>query len=108
MPVFLGGLVRKIADTTYRREPDAEDEPQGILYGSGLIAGASILGIAAAMLGFLPASTATRIPPDGRDTRELAAALADNTSSASSCSRCSASRCGAARRTRRKSLSGKG
>jgi putative OPT family oligopeptide transporter len=54
MPVFLGGLVRKIADTVYRREPDAEDEPQGILYCSGLIAGASILGIAAAMLGFLP------------------------------------------------------
>ena len=54
MPVFLGGLVRKIADITYRREPDAEDEPQGILYCSGLIAGASILGIAAAMLGFLP------------------------------------------------------
>jgi len=54
MPVFLGGLVRKIADRTYKREPDAEDEPQGILYCSGLIAGASILGIAAAMLGFLP------------------------------------------------------
>jgi putative OPT family oligopeptide transporter len=54
MPVFLGGLVRKIADTAYKREPDAEDEPQGTLYCSGLIAGASILGIAAAMLGFLP------------------------------------------------------
>ncbi|HET6203220.1 MAG TPA: oligopeptide transporter, OPT family [Planctomycetota bacterium] len=54
MPVFLGGLVRRIADATYRRAPDAEDEPQGTLYGSGLIAGASILGIAAAMLGFLP------------------------------------------------------
>jgi uncharacterized oligopeptide transporter (OPT) family protein len=54
MPVFLGGLVRKLADRTYRREPDAEDESQGILYCSGLIAGASILGIAAAMLGFLP------------------------------------------------------
>jgi len=54
MPVFLGGLVRRIADATYEREPDAEDEPQGTLYGSGLIAGASILGIAAAMLGFLP------------------------------------------------------
>jgi hypothetical protein len=54
MPVFLGGLVRMIADRTYRREPDAEDEPQGVLYCSGLIAGASILGIAAAMLGFLP------------------------------------------------------
>ncbi len=54
MPVFLGGLVRKIADATYHREPDAEDESQGTLYCSGLIAGASILGIAAAMLGFLP------------------------------------------------------
>ena len=54
MPVFLGGLVRKIADRTYRRAADAEDEPQGVLYCSGLIAGASILGIAAAMLGFLP------------------------------------------------------
>jgi uncharacterized oligopeptide transporter (OPT) family protein len=54
MPVFLGGLVRKIADKRYGRAPDAEDEPQGILYCSGLIAGASILGIVAAMLGFLP------------------------------------------------------
>jgi putative OPT family oligopeptide transporter len=54
MPVFLGGLVRKTADRVYRRTPDAEDEPQGTLYSSGLIAGASILGIAAAMLGFLP------------------------------------------------------
>jgi putative OPT family oligopeptide transporter len=54
MPVFLGGLVRKLADTAYKREPDAEDEPQGTLYCSGLIAGASILGIAAAMLGFVP------------------------------------------------------
>jgi putative OPT family oligopeptide transporter len=53
MPVYLGGIVRKVADRVYRREPDAEDEPQGTLFGSGLIAGASILGIAAAMLGFL-------------------------------------------------------
>jgi putative OPT family oligopeptide transporter len=54
MPVFLGGVVRKFADMAYKREPDAEDEPQGTLYCSGLIAGASILGIAAAMLGFVP------------------------------------------------------
>jgi hypothetical protein len=54
MPVFLGGLVRKIADLRYRREPDAEDEPEGTLYCSGLIAGASILGIFAAMQAFLP------------------------------------------------------
>jgi uncharacterized oligopeptide transporter (OPT) family protein len=54
MPVFLGGLVRKLADLAYKRTPDAEDEPQGTLYCSGLIAGASIVGIAAAMLGLVP------------------------------------------------------
>jgi putative OPT family oligopeptide transporter len=54
LPVFLGGLVRKLADKVYRREPDAEDEPEGVLYSSGLIAGASILGILAAALTFLP------------------------------------------------------
>ncbi|MSR62248.1 MAG: oligopeptide transporter, OPT family [Planctomycetes bacterium] len=54
MPVFLGGVVRKFADKAYKREPDAEDEPQGILFSSGLIAGAAILGILAAALTFLP------------------------------------------------------
>jgi uncharacterized oligopeptide transporter (OPT) family protein len=44
MPVFLGGLVRKIADHTYKRP----------LWCSGLIAGASILGILAAMQSFIP------------------------------------------------------
>jgi len=53
LPVFLGGLVRRIADKLYRREPDAEDEPEGTLYSSGLIAGAAILGILAAALTFL-------------------------------------------------------
>lgn len=38
----------------YKRAPDAEDEPEGTLYSSGLIAGASILGILAAALTFLP------------------------------------------------------
>ncbi|HEU4418059.1 MAG TPA: OPT/YSL family transporter, partial [Planctomycetota bacterium] len=54
MPVFLGGLVRKIADRRYGREPDAEEEPEGTLWCSGLIAGASILGILAAMQSFVP------------------------------------------------------
>ncbi len=54
MPVYLGGLVRKLADRSYRREPDAEDESEGTLWCSGLIAGASILGILAAMQSFLP------------------------------------------------------
>src|SRR5688572_32784606 len=53
MPVFLGGVVRKLADRFYRREPDAEDEPEGTLYSSGLIAGAAILGILSAALTFL-------------------------------------------------------
>ncbi|MCE9595785.1 MAG: oligopeptide transporter, OPT family [Planctomycetes bacterium] len=54
LPVFLGGLARKIADKRYARAPDAEDEPEGTLFCSGLIAGASILGIAAALLTFVP------------------------------------------------------
>jgi len=53
MPVFLGGLVRKIADWRYRRVPDADDEPEGTLWSSGLIAGASIVGILAALQSFL-------------------------------------------------------
>ncbi len=53
MPVFLGGVVRAIADRVYKRTPDAEDEPEGTLWCSGLIAGASILGILAAMQGFI-------------------------------------------------------
>ncbi len=59
MPVFLGGLVRKIADHTYKRPADAEDETPGTLWCSGLIAGASILGILAAMQSFLPGFDAT-------------------------------------------------
>jgi putative OPT family oligopeptide transporter len=54
LPVFLGGAVRRIADLRYRRELDAEDEPEGVLYSSGVIAGASILGILSAALAFLP------------------------------------------------------
>jgi putative OPT family oligopeptide transporter len=53
LPVFLGGVVRKFADRRYAREPDAEDEPEGTLYSSGVIAGAAILGILAAALTFL-------------------------------------------------------
>ncbi|TAJ19218.1 MAG: oligopeptide transporter, OPT family [Planctomycetota bacterium] len=53
MPVFIGGCVRWLADRIYKRQPDAEDEPEGTLWCSGLIAGASILGIAAAMLSFV-------------------------------------------------------
>jgi uncharacterized oligopeptide transporter (OPT) family protein len=54
MPVFLGGLARFLSDRFRKREPDAEDEPEGVLWCSGLIAGASIVGILAAMQAFLP------------------------------------------------------
>ncbi len=54
LPVFLGGFVRWIADRFYKRVPDADDEPEGTLFCSGIIAGASILGILAAMLAFVP------------------------------------------------------
>jgi putative OPT family oligopeptide transporter len=54
MPVFVGGAVRALADRRYRRVSDAEEEPEGTLYTSGLIAGAAILGILAALQSFLP------------------------------------------------------
>ena len=54
LPVFIGGVVRKLADKYYGRVPDAEDEPEGTLYSSGVIAGAAILSILAAALSFLP------------------------------------------------------
>ena len=46
--------MRKLAARPDRRHPDAEDEPEGTLFSSGLIAGAAILGILAAALTFLP------------------------------------------------------
>jgi uncharacterized oligopeptide transporter (OPT) family protein len=55
LPVFLGGLVRRIADLRHQRELDAEDEPEGVLFSSGVIAGAAVLGILAAATAFFPA-----------------------------------------------------
>ncbi len=67
MPVFLGGLVRKFADLRYRREPDAESEKEGTLFSSGVIAGAAILGILAALLNFTPALQRTLAVFEGLD-----------------------------------------
>ncbi|PYS31630.1 MAG: oligopeptide transporter, OPT family [Acidobacteria bacterium] len=65
MPVFVGGVVRKLCDKIYRRPPDDEAEKEGTLFCSGLIAGASIVGILAAMQGFLPGFDAnTLLHPD--------------------------------------------
>jgi putative OPT family oligopeptide transporter len=54
LPIFLGGLVRRIADKKYKREPDATDESEGTLFSSGLIAGGALLGVAGAFLNFIP------------------------------------------------------
>jgi putative OPT family oligopeptide transporter len=50
-PVFLGGLARKLVDL--RRGSAAEsDAGPGVLYSSGLVAGGSLLGLAASFLSF--------------------------------------------------------
>lgn len=54
LPIFLGGLIRRIADKRYKREPDATDESEGTLFSSGLIAGGALLGVAGAFLNFIP------------------------------------------------------
>jgi putative OPT family oligopeptide transporter len=53
LPIFMGGLVRKIADRTYRRKPDDADEREGTLLSSGLIAGGALVGVLAAFLHFV-------------------------------------------------------
>ena len=53
LPIFMGGVVRKIADRTYRRKPDDLDEREGTLLSSGLIAGGALVGVLAAFLHFV-------------------------------------------------------
>lgn len=52
MPIFLGGLVRKLADRAYHRVPDEASESEGTLWSSGLIAGGALTGVLAAALRF--------------------------------------------------------
>jgi len=48
-PIFIGGLVRKVVD--WRRGTESEsDAGPGVLYSSGLVAGGSIMGLAASFL----------------------------------------------------------
>jgi hypothetical protein len=61
LPIFMGGVVRKIADRRYRRKPDDLDEREGTLLSSGLIAGGALVGVLAAFLHFV-------IPFDDEDT----------------------------------------
>jgi putative OPT family oligopeptide transporter len=58
-PVFLGGLARKLVDV--RRGTEAEsDAGPGVLFSSGLVAGGSIMGLAASFLNW-PSPTVQRI-----------------------------------------------
>ena len=52
MPIFIGGLVRKLADRRYGRVPDDAAESEGTLLSSGLIAGGALVGVAVALLHF--------------------------------------------------------
>ncbi|MBI3817294.1 MAG: oligopeptide transporter, OPT family [Planctomycetes bacterium] len=51
LPIFVGGVVRWIADRIYKRTPDDIEETEGTLYSSGLIAGGAIVAVIAALLG---------------------------------------------------------
>jgi uncharacterized oligopeptide transporter (OPT) family protein len=48
-PIFLGGLVRRIVDWKRGSESESDAGP-GVLYSSGLVAGGSIMGLAASFL----------------------------------------------------------
>ncbi|MEO6325039.1 MAG: oligopeptide transporter, OPT family [Thermoanaerobaculia bacterium] len=52
MPIFLGGLVRMLADRRYKRVPDDPAETEGTLWSSGLIAGGALIGVLVALLHF--------------------------------------------------------
>ncbi len=52
-PIFIGGLIRKLADKKYRREPDSAEESEGTLLSSGLIAGGALVGVLGAFLHFV-------------------------------------------------------
>lgn len=54
LPIFVGGIVRKIADKRYNRHLDSAEESEGTLLSSGLIAGGALLGVAGAFLNFIP------------------------------------------------------
>ncbi len=54
LPIFIGGVVRRVADHLYKREPDSAEESEGTLLSSGLIAGGALLGVLGAFLNFIP------------------------------------------------------
>jgi len=49
-PVFIGGLIRHIVDTRYAVDKKEKGKDQGILLGSGLIAGEGLMGVVIAII----------------------------------------------------------
>ncbi len=49
-PVFIGGLIRYIVEKKYKVENEAKGKDQGILLGSGLIAGEGLMGVVIAVI----------------------------------------------------------
>ena len=54
LPIFVGGMVRKLVDTARRFSDEEADMSPGTLMSTGLIAGGSIAGIIVAFLIFFP------------------------------------------------------
>jgi hypothetical protein len=54
LPIYVGGVIRKIADRAYKRTPDDVEEAEGTLMSSGLIAGGALVGVLVAFLHFAP------------------------------------------------------
>jgi len=49
-PVFIGGMIRHIVDKKYKTEEDEKGKDQGILLGSGFIAGEGLMGVIIAII----------------------------------------------------------
>ena len=49
-PVFIGGLIRHYVDKKYKLDDDARGKDQGVLLGSGLIAGEGLMGVVVAVI----------------------------------------------------------
>ena len=56
-PVFIGGLIRHYVDKKYKMENDEKGKDQGILLGSGLIAGEGLMGVVIAIIAVVISKT---------------------------------------------------
>ncbi len=65
-PIFLGGMIRLIADKAAKRSAAESEMSPGVLLSSGYIAGGTIAGIIAALLTALTPTFAQRIDVGGR------------------------------------------